>query len=134
MISLCCRIPSTALHLGLLLLGWRICCQVGTSFCPMPSACQLSRECIGEKPPTLLFPPSYRLNKLHLLSGFPGGIVVKNLPANTGDARDMDLIPGSGRSPGGGHGSPLQYSCLVAAMDGGTQRGYSPWGCSLELA
>ena len=36
--------------------------------------------------------------------------MVKNLPANTGDARDMGLIPGSGRSPGGGHGSPLQYS------------------------
>jgi len=38
---------------------------------------------------------------------FPGGTVVKNLPASAGD---MDLIPGSGRSPGGGHGNPLQYS------------------------
>ena len=38
--------------------------------------------------------------------------VVKNLPANAGDAKDMDLIPGSGRSPGGGTDNPLQYSCL----------------------
>ena len=37
---------------------------------------------------------------------------VKNLPANAGDIRDAGLIPGSGRSPGGGHGNPLQYSCL----------------------
>ena len=44
--------------------------------------------------------------------GFPGGAVVKNLPANARDARDTGLIPGSGRSPGGGKGSPLQYSCL----------------------
>ena len=39
-------------------------------------------------------------------------LVVKNLPANAGDVRDGGLIPGSGRSPGGGHGRPLQYSCL----------------------
>ena len=37
---------------------------------------------------------------------------VKNLPANEGDIRDMDLIPGSGRPPGRGNGNPLQYSCL----------------------
>ena len=51
--------------------------------------------------------------------GFPGGTVVKNLPASAGD---MDLIPGSGRSPGGGHGNPLQYSCLEKSMDRGTWR------------
>ena len=44
--------------------------------------------------------------------GYPGDTVVKNLPANAGDARDMGLIPGLGRSPGGGYGNPLQYSCL----------------------
>ena len=44
-------------------------------------------------------------------------LVVKNLPANAGDIKDMGLIPGSGRSPGGGHGSPLQYSCLDNPMD-----------------
>ena len=39
-------------------------------------------------------------------------LVVKNLPANVGDVRDASSIPGSGRSPGGGHGNPLWYSCL----------------------
>ena len=43
---------------------------------------------------------------------FPDGSAVKNLPANAGDAGEVDLIPGSGRSPGGGNGNPLQYSCL----------------------
>jgi len=46
-------------------------------------------------------------------------LVVKNPPASAGDARDIDLIPGSGRSPGGGHGNPLQYSCLENPMDRG---------------
>ena len=45
--------------------------------------------------------------------------VVKNPPANAGDIRDMGSIPGLGRSPGGGHGNPLQYSCLDNPMDGG---------------
>ena len=39
-------------------------------------------------------------------------LVVKNPPANAGDVRDLGSIPGLGRSPGGGHGNPLQYSCL----------------------
>ena len=51
--------------------------------------------------------------------GFPGGTVVKNLPANTGAPRDMGLIPGLGRSPGEGNGKPLQYSCLENSMDRG---------------
>ena len=42
--------------------------------------------------------------------------MVKNLPANAGDIRDTGLILGSGRSPGGGHGNPLQYSCLENYM------------------
>ena len=42
--------------------------------------------------------------------------VVKNLPANGGDARDEGSIPGSGRSPGVGNGNPLQYSCLEKSM------------------
>ena len=41
----------------------------------------------------------------------------KNPPANAGDTRDTGSIPGSGRSPGGGHGNPLQYSCLENPMD-----------------
>ena len=44
-------------------------------------------------------------------------LVVKNLPANSGDIRDLDLTPGLGRSPGGGHGNPFQYSCLENPMD-----------------
>ena len=39
-------------------------------------------------------------------------LVVKKPPANAGDIKDMSLIPGLGRSSGGGHGNPLQYSCL----------------------
>ena len=44
---------------------------------------------------------------------------VKNLPASAGDVRDMGSIPGLGRSPGGGHGNPLQYSYLENPMDRG---------------
>ena len=47
------------------------------------------------------------------------GFAVKNLPANAGDVRDMGWIPGLGRSPGGGHGNPLQYSCLKNPVDRG---------------
>ena len=43
--------------------------------------------------------------------------MVKNLPVNAGNAREADLIPELGGSPGGGHGSPLQYSCLENSMD-----------------
>ena len=46
-------------------------------------------------------------------------LVVKNPPANTGDIRNMGLISGSGRSPGGRHDNPLQYSCLENPMDRG---------------
>ena len=45
--------------------------------------------------------------------------MVKNPPANAGDIRDVDLISWSGRSPGGRHGNPLQYSCLENSMDKG---------------
>ena len=51
--------------------------------------------------------------------GFPGGSVVKNLPANAGASGDVGSIPGSGRFPGGGNGNPLQYSCLGNLMDRG---------------
>ena len=49
-------------------------------------------------------------------------LAVKNSPANAGDVRDMCLIPGSRRSPGGGHGNPRQYSCLENSMDRGAWR------------
>ena len=48
--------------------------------------------------------------------GFRGGLAVKNLPANAGDTSS---IPGSGRSPGGEHGKPLEYSCLENSTDRG---------------
>ena len=51
--------------------------------------------------------------------GFTDGSVVKNPPANVGD---VGLLPGSVRSPGGGNGNPLQYSCLVNPMDKGVWR------------
>ena len=49
--------------------------------------------------------------------GFPGGTVVKNLPANAGDTRDAGSIPGPGRSLGEGNGKQLQYSGLGNPMD-----------------
>ena len=49
--------------------------------------------------------------------GFPGGAVVKNFPANAGDTRDIDLIPGLGRSPGIGNDNLLQCSCLENPVD-----------------
>ena len=55
--------------------------------------------------------------------------MIKNLPANAGDIRDMGSIPGLGRFPGGGHGNPLQYSCLENPHgQRSLQTTYSPWG------
>ena len=72
-----------------------------------------------------MFPEGYLVNvikvqnQLSLSKGDQGAsqvaLVVKNLPGNSGDIRDMGLIPGLGRSPGGGNGNPLQYSCLENA-------------------
>ena len=59
--------------------------------------------------------------------GFPGGTVVKNLPACAGDAVDPGLIPGLGRVPGG-NGNPLQYSCLEKFHGQRSLAGCSPWG------
>ena len=50
---------------------------------------------------------------------FQVALVLKNPPANAGDIRDSGLIPGSGISPGEGHGNPLQYSCLENPTDRG---------------
>ena len=52
-------------------------------------------------------------------------LAAKDLPANAGDLRDMGLIPGLGRSPGGEDGNPLQYSYLENPMD---REAWSPWG------
>ena len=50
---------------------------------------------------------------------FPGGASSKESASNAGDIRDVGLIPGLGRSPGGGHGNPLQYSCPGNSLDRG---------------
>ena len=50
------------------------------------------------------------------------GLVIKNPPSDAGDVRGMGLIPGSGRSPGGGHGNPPQYAHMENPMDRGGWR------------
>ena len=57
--------------------------------------------------------------------GFPVGLDGEESTCNAGD---LGLIPGSGRSPGGGHGNPLQDSCLENSHGQRSQVGYSPWG------
>ena len=56
--------------------------------------------------------------KIDKTQDFPGGLAVKNLPANAGD---LGLIPGSGRSPGEENGNPLQYSCLENSLERGAR-------------
>ena len=56
-------------------------------------------------------------NTISQLGASQEALVVKNLPAIAGDIRDVGSIPGLGRSPGGGHGNPVQYSCLENPMD-----------------
>jgi len=55
-------------------------------------------------------------------------LVVKKPPANAGDIRDTSSIPESERSLEGGHGNPLQYSCLENPIGQRSLEGYSPWG------
>ena len=79
----------------------------------------------GNSPETLLIP----FLKMRLQAGTSQvALAVKNPPANAGDIRDMGSVPGSGRSPRGGHGNPLQYSCLENPMDRGAWRALTPWG------
>ena len=62
---------------------------------------------------------------------FPGGSVVKNPPARAGAVGDMSLIPGWGRSPGGGNDNSLQYSCQDSPVDRGAwQRVGHDWACT----
>ena len=76
----------------------------------------MASYCHCNKPPLTVW-----LKTIHAYSplGFPGGSVVKNLPASAGDLGDVGSIPGSGRSPRKGNGSPFQYSCLENPMDRG---------------
>ena len=57
-------------------------------------------------------------------------LAVKNPSANAGGIRDVGSIPGWGRSPGGGHGNPLQYSCLENPMDRGLLQAIVLWSQS----
>ena len=61
----------------------------------------------------------YNFNRLCFTAGFPGNLVVKNLPVYAGDARDIGLTSWSGRFPQEGNGDPLLYSCLGNLMDRG---------------
>jgi len=64
--------------------------------------------------------------------GFPGGSDAKEPACYKGD---LGSTPGLGRSPGGGHGNPLQYSCLENPHGQRSLAGYSPWGCKeLDMA
>ena len=62
----------------------------------------------------MLLPTQWRERR-----SFPGGFSGKNPPVSAGDVSDAGWIPGLGRCPGGGHGNPLQYSCLENPMDRG---------------
>ena len=63
---------------------------------------------------------------LPVFMGFPGG--KESVKILSGNAGDVGLILGLGRSPGGGHGNPLQYSCLENPQGKRSLKGYSPWG------
>ena len=81
----------------------------------MPKKKKKKKICPAPYPWSLGVGPSLEIGSLQMdLTGFPGGPVVKNPPANAGDTGS---IPGSGRSPGEGHGNPVQCSCLEAPMD-----------------
>ena len=64
--------------------------------------------------------------EVHTSKGFPGG---SDSEESTWHAGDLGLIPGLERSPGEGHGNPLQYSCLENSYGQRSLTGYSPWGC-----
>ena len=73
------------------------------------------------KPDPLLYNPFFLITPIHPSVRASQMVpVVKNLPANAGDARDVSLILASGGSPGIGNGNPVPYSCLENSMDRGT--------------
>ena len=85
----------------------------------MPVSLAVHRRCLCWWRPLLV---TVRISTLFKerstsLGASPVALEEKNLPASAGDVRDEGLIPGLGRSPGGWHGNPLQYSCLENPMD-----------------
>ena len=99
--------------------------------CPLPTVGPLTpRPALGtrqhENPAGRGFLPGYFSRGHVTFQASQVALVVKNMPAN---ARDAGSVPGSGRFPGGGHGNPLQCSCLENPTSE-KPRGYSPWGHS----
>jgi len=80
---------------------------------------QRSREKTGERNREN---ETFRQRKNEGLKGSPGASAVKNLPVSTGATGDDGSVPGSGRSPGGGNGNLIQYSCLENSINEGTWR------------
>ena len=88
-------------------------------FSLLPKFLIMHSHCLGntKKPLQMMrlkLQPSYKSIRASQV-----GLVIKNPPANAGDLRDTGSIPWSGRSPGGGHGNPLSYSCLENLMERG---------------
>ena len=75
---------------------------------------------------TYIYTHMYTHTHTHTHTGFPGGADGKESTCNAGD---LGWIPGLGRSPGGGYGNPLQYSCLENPLGQSSLAAYSPWGC-----
>ena len=74
--------------------------------------------------------PEEAENNAHMVQqSFQVALVVKNPPANAGDARDVGSTPELKRSPGVGNSTPLQYSCLKKLHGKRSLAGYNPWGC-----
>ena len=123
--------PSCSLRLEL----WRLWCPLSgpTDTEVFPSLCaQMSAEPWGAGPGfprnCLESSSAAQIFRRVLISwGFPGG-ASGNEPACQCRRRDVDSIPGSERSPGGGHGNPLQYSCLENPVDIGVWQATSPQG------
>ena len=69
--------------------------------------------------------PIYLFMEVHILKGFPGGSHGKESACSAGG---LGSVPELRRSPGGGHGNPLQYSCLKNPRGQRSLAGYSPWG------
>ena len=93
---------------------------------PMEAVSCLLHWQVGSLP---LAPPGKPVKFLTQIGVFQVVLVVKNPPANSEDIRDAGSLPALRRSPGGGHGNPLQYSCLENPYGQRSLVGYSPRGC-----
>ena len=95
----------------------------------MNSVCYISTEPFTFNPICIYKTQYKRTEAAQRVSAFHLALMVKNLPANARDLRDTGLVPGSRRSPGGGHGNPLQYSCQKNPMNRGAW-----WATAHEVA